>query len=181
MRHVYHLSPIRLLSMALLWLAMVLPLLGFAVVYRRDPADLAAFSAAATIVTLIFLPIGAIVWQSRLVLTPEGIAHHQFGYTVRSPWNQLQALTLDPGSEALVLAEPGTRSSWRRVSVRWGGLFAPADLRGWIGDADLMAGGRLIPIAPFMAHWRRGALREDLRRWAPQLFAANIESTRQSA
>ena len=177
MRHVYHLSPIRLLSMPLLWLAMVLPLLGLAVAYRRDPADLAAFTAAAIIVTLIFLPIGAIVWQSRLVLTPEGIAHHQFAYTVRSPWKQLQALTLDPGTEALVLAEPGTRSRWFGVLVRWGGVFAPVDPRGLIGDVDLMADGRLILIAPFMAHWRRGPLREDLRRWAPHLFAANIEAT----
>jgi hypothetical protein len=112
-------------------------------------------------ITVLFAPFVAITWQSRLVLTEQGIAHHQLGYTVRSSWQNLQALSLNPG--ALLLEQPGTQSALLRWSSKLaGGVVA--------SDAKALSEGRLIVLAPFMAHYHRGPLREDLVRCAPQLF-----------
>ncbi len=117
------------------------------------------------------LPLFGIIWRSRLVLTSEGIEHHQFGYTVRSSWANLESLSLSPGTEALYLREPGTTSRLLPVSVRLLGLIGLAD--GLVGDATSMAEGRMIFLGPFMARWKRGPLRDDVLRWAPDLFDTN--------
>jgi hypothetical protein len=117
---------------------------------------------AFALVTAIFAPFNAVAWQSRLVLTEQGIAHYQLGYTVRSTWQNLKALSLTPGAEALHLNEPGTQSALLRWSSKLaGGVVA--------SDAKALGEGKLIVLAPFMAHYRRGPLREDLMRCAPQL------------
>jgi hypothetical protein len=171
--HVYHLSLPRLLLLPLFWGATVGPMLALAASASSTADETRVFVLTALIVTLIMLPFYALAWQSRLVLTPEDIAHHQFGYTVRSRWDNLQALSLVAGAQALVLEQPGTRSRLLRWSARWMSSAVPVIADGVFGDCDLLAEGRLILLAPFMAHWRRGPLRDDLLRWAPQLFEAD--------
>jgi hypothetical protein len=124
---------------------------------------------ACLIITLIMLPFCFVTWLSRLVLTPGGIVHHQLGYTVQSTWANLEALQLTPGSEALYLREPGTRSTLLRLSAKLVGNAA-RNAQSVIGDPAALAEGRLIFLAPFMRHWKRGPLREDLLRCAPHLF-----------
>lgn len=181
-RHVYHLSTARLMLLPAAWLAMMalllVPLLSSNppnaagdAASDASPTDAALWVGAAAL-TLILLPFVAITWHARLVLTPEGIAHHQFGYTVRSAWDNVLALDLRAGREGLVLARPGTGSQLLRWSARAVARVAPGPVDGLIGEPQALSQGRLIFLAPFMQHWRRGPLRDDLRRWAPQLFAA---------
>ena len=169
--HVYHLSLARLLPLPLLWavLTATLLLLGLSGP-ASDPNESDAFVFVALVLTLIMLPFFALLWQSRLVLTAEGIAHHQFGYTVRSSWSNLKALSLVPGQQALVLDAPGTRSSLLRWSARILPAMVPISADALVGDTQALAEGRLILLAPFMTHWKRGPLRDDLLHWAPQLF-----------
>lgn len=169
-RHVYHLNLSRLLIVPLLWALLMVPLLWLGLSDSPDPNENEAFLATAGGFTLIMLPFLALVWQSRLVLTPEGIAHHQFGYTVRSSWANLRLLTLVPGREALVLERPGTRSKLLRWSTGMAPAFIPGSADAVLGDVDALAEGRLILLAPFMAHWKKGPLRDDIARWAPHLF-----------
>jgi len=61
---------------------------------------------------------------------------------------------------------------WNREPAH---LSAHLDRRAWdlcAGDAAAVADGRVIALAPFMADWKKGPLREDLQRWAPHLFDA---------
>ena len=173
-RHVYHLSPLRLLPLPLVW-ALIIGLLILAGLDAPSlsSAEARAFTLTAGIFTLIMLPFFAILWQSRLVLTPEGITHHQFGYSVRSNWSNLESLILARGAESLVLREPGTHSGLLKLSAR----LLPVIVLGsrLFGDPGALAAGRLILLGPFMSRWKRGSLHDDLRRWAPQLFDSSGE------
>lgn len=160
-RRVYHLSRGRLLLLPATWGLFAGMFLLSAV---ADPGeDRVAMLLAAVALTAIFAPFVAITWHSRLVLTEWGISHYQFGYTVRSSWQNLQALSIDPGGGALYLKEPGTRS----VLLRWSSKVAGGVVA---SDAEALGQGRLILLTPFMSHYHRGPLREDLMRYAPQLF-----------
>lgn len=172
-RHVYRLNLARRLLLPVIWGLIVGPLLALSASAGGTLAETRSFAVAALLVTLILLPFCALGWHSRLVLTPEGIAHHQFGYTVRSRWDNLQALCLAPGAQSLLLTQPGTDSRLLRWSARLMASVVPAIADGLFGDVDLLAQGRVILLAPFMASWRRGPLRDDLRRWAPHLFEAD--------
>jgi len=168
-KHVYHLGLGRLLVLPLLWLPVFLLLVGMSL---AEPEQGEAFLLTALVFTLIVLPFAWVTWHSRLVLTEDGIAHHQLGYTVRSSWSNLQSLSLEPRCEALYLTEPGTKSRLLRWSSQLLGSGAPGAMRSVIGDPRALAEGRLIFLAPFIVHYRRGPLRHDLVRAAPQLFDA---------
>lgn len=167
-RRIYRLSFARLLPLPVFWGLTVGGLLWLSAtaetLQERD-----AFLLTSGLLTLIFLPFIWIVWSSRLVLTSEGLAHHQFGYTVRSSWQNLETLHLVAGSEALQLKEPGTRSGLLRAAATLmeGRMPVPQQAR---GGGNLLAEGRLILLTPFMQHWKSGALRADLERHAPHLF-----------
>jgi hypothetical protein len=170
-RHTYHLNPLRLAVMPVLWGALT----GlFLVLWLLEPSsspDRSLYLTLAGILSAILLPFVAVGWQSRLVLTHEGIAHHQLGYTVRSSWQNLTHLSLEPRAEGLYLAESGTRSKLLRAAAS---AAAPtlASARSVVGDVHALREGRFIFLAPFMSHWKRGPLRDDVMRCAPHLFTA---------
>lgn len=172
-RHTYHLNPGRLLFLPIAWGVIVASLLALG--GESDGGSESRLIRVTCLTgTLIVLPFCFVIWQSRLVLTPTGIAHHQLGYTVDSTWANLDALKLSRGSEALYLREPGTRSTLLRRSTKLIGRSARG-AHGVIGDPGALAEGRLIFLAPFMRHWERGPLREDLLRCAPHLFNGGTE------
>ena len=170
--HTYHLSWPRFLPLIGVWLVvLVLLLLPFAAEPVPDQEDARALLWTALIVTVLLAPAFGMLWQSRLVLTETGITHYQLGYTVRSSWANTQTLCLSRGVESLILRDPGTSSRVLHFSVRALQAVVPT-IAGSFGDPEALAQGRLIALAPFMSHWRRGPLRRDLERWAPHLFEA---------
>jgi hypothetical protein len=172
-RRVYHLSRIRLLIFPIIWVVGVTfcSYLVFSSGEALTPQANQTLFILIGGVTVFCLLFFGVIWQSRLVLTLEGIAHHQLGYTVRSSWANLESLALDWGKQRLILSKPGTRSRLLKTSSEI--LDAIPVTRDFTGDSTAFEEGRLISISPFMAHWKRGPLREDLRRFAPQLFDAN--------
>ena len=152
-----------------MWGLFVLPMAWMALVSPADDPDRRVMALMSVILTLICLPFFGILWQSRLVLTPEGIAHHQLGYTVRSTWANLEAIHLERGSQALYLEVPGTRSRLLRLAAGAVGGAMPG-MESVIGNPQMLAQGRAIMLFPFMQHWKRGPLREDIERCAPHLF-----------
>ena len=106
------------------------------------------------------------------MVTESGIAHHQFGYTIRSTWANLQSLSLEGGREGLYLLQPGTRSKLLRWSARsLDGLLGAFGFPPFAGDRDgALAAGRFITLNPFTQHLKIGTLLSDLQRHAPQLF-----------
>jgi hypothetical protein len=168
---VYRINPARLLVLPAVWLGFVSLLLGW---FGRSaaPGDAAAGVGAAVILTLIFAPIFYLtVWRARLELDSAGISQFQFGYTIRSSWANLEHLSLQPGAEGLYLREPGTDSRLLRGSVKVvQGVSHVTGVGSVIGDAEALAQGRFIALMPFTSHLRDGPLRQDLERWAPQLF-----------
>ncbi len=171
-RRVYHLGAARLCLLPLLWLAIVMPLLWLAAGERTSTDEAHAFGVAAALFSLVMLAFQAIAWHSRLVLTPAGVAHHQFGYTIRSDWHNVCSLDVAPGAQGLWLRRPGTHSRLLYWSTRFTGASMPRTAAALFVDVDHLATGRLVLLSPFMAHWRRGTLRADLLRWAPHLFDA---------
>ena len=172
-RRVYHLSRIRLLVFPIIWVVggIFCSYLVFSSGEAFTPQANRTLFFLIGGVTVFVLPFLGIIWQSRLVLTSEGIAHHQLGYTVRSTWANLESLSLDWGKQRLILSKPGTRSRLLKTSSEI--LDAIPMTRDFTGDSTSFEEGRLISISPFMSHWKRGPLREDLLRFAPQLFDAN--------
>jgi hypothetical protein len=164
---VYHLSPSRLWLIPGMWAAIVLPLLWLCA-QAQTPGEAVPFSAGAAMVTVVFGLAQVVAWRSRLELSPSSIVHHQFGYTIRSPWDNVVAVIDGGGAKHLVLGRPGTRSALLRLLAPIGAAIVPGGDELY-GDVQLLAEGRLITLEPFMAHWRRGPLREDLRRFAPHL------------
>lgn len=174
---IYRINRGRLLVLPAVWLMFVVVLTGF-LGRSTVPGEAAAGVAGAGILTLIFGPIFYFtVWRSRLELDAQGIAHHQFGYTVRSSWANLERLSMQPGMEGLYLTEPGVRSPLLRGSTRiLQDIGQLAGLGRFVGDMDALAQGRYITLTPFTDHLRGGPLSRDLERWAPQLFAAEAAS-----
>lgn len=169
-RHVYHLSWPRLLPIPLIGLAV---LVMFTLTLFPGAGGWAQWKLYLIVLAGVMVFFGAfflITWQSRLVLTPEGIAHHQFGYTIRTTWENVQFITMGRGVQGLILRQPGTHSRLLRGSLAVMDTTMPGLSGGLVGHPRELAQGRLILLAPFMYHWKKGPLREDLRRWAPQLF-----------
>jgi hypothetical protein len=169
-RHVYRLNAARLLLLPIVGLSFCALLAGAGLSDPSDAESMRVYLLTAGILTVIMLPFIGVLWQSRLVLTHEGIAHHQLGYTVRSTWQNLEALSLERRAESLYLHEPGTRSKLLRGSSNLVGAATPGRANSVVGDTAALSQGRLIFLAPFMSHWKRGPLQEDLRRCAPHLF-----------
>ncbi|MDQ6621586.1 MAG: hypothetical protein M3Z31_18155 [Pseudomonadota bacterium] len=166
----YHVSRARLLALPIIW-AVMMALLAVGLLSAPGPEQYSQFELGACLVTLILLPFIAITWHSRLAVSPEGITHHQWAYAVRSSWSNVSALSLRPNAQALLLSEPGTHSPLLRVSGKLLSLMSVSPGLG--GDVESLSDGRLILLAPFMAHWTRGPLKDDIHRWAPHLLDAN--------
>jgi hypothetical protein len=170
--HVYRINTTRLLVLPAIWLLFVAMLLG-TLGRGTLPGEAAAGFVAAGILTLVLGPMFYLtVWRSRLELDAQGIAHHQFGYTVRSSWSNLERLSMEPGMEGLYLREPGHDSALLRGSTRFlQRLSTLTGMPSFIGDADALAQGRFIALMTFTSQLHGGPLSRDLERWAPQLFA----------
>jgi hypothetical protein len=167
--HVYHLNPIRLVVIPAIGLGFVALLIAALVFPDADGDD--GLWWAVGLVALVFAAAFLIVWKSRLELTDEGIVHYQFGYTVRSTWENVESISLVRGAEGLYLREPGTHSALLRGSSQLLNIaMRVSALPSVVGDPAALAAGRFVALMPFTRHLNGGPLSRDLQRWAPHLF-----------
>jgi hypothetical protein len=160
----YHVSPLR---RWLLWIA-IGPILAvlLALGLTGDAADRPAFLATAGLVFLILLPFHLIVGSTRLVLSETGVRLRQAGYRLEAGWADIEDLDLTPRREGFVTHEPmAGKGAARLARFRVSPLYDAEQQR-------LIAERRLIPIDAFAWHLRRGAMREDIERFAPHLAKA---------
>jgi hypothetical protein len=155
------------------WLLFSIALIGSALTSHMS-REVAAAWYTEIMLTGVVLPLLLVTWCSRLELSEAGITHHQCTYRIESTWENVAALTLGPGPEGLLLRQRGGAGWFLRYSLEMLRIFGVANAFG--GQA--LAEGRFIALAPFMAHWRKGPLRDDLRRMAPHLFAAERQRNR---
>jgi len=98
--------------------------------------------------------------RTSLVLTPHGIEYHNPNLALRTSWSNVERIVEDALAPRLLLREP--------VLVE---RSAGAGRRGPTGQAV----GQVIPLRLF-GYSRQSALGQDLRRFAPFLFASTERS-----
>ena len=96
--------------------------------------------------------------QIRLVISPEGIEYYQVGYSVKTTWSNVARVGEIPAgrimAEGLILHEPA--------------LFVD----NWLsGVKYIQTRGKLIPLSLFKRDWLDSNLGQDIRKYAPHLFA----------
>jgi hypothetical protein len=96
--------------------------------------------------------------QIRLVISPEGVEYYQVGYSVKTAWNNVARVGEIPAgrimTEGLILYEPA--------------LFVD----NWLsGVKYIQTRGKLIPLSLFKRDWLDSELGQDIKKYAPHLFA----------
>lgn len=166
---VYHLSPLRL------WLApgilvviglfiLVLPILDSTA--PDNTKNLAFYMGIA------FLAFAAVMYlilrYTRLVLSADGVNLYQFGYKLKTDWDNVAVLYAEPGAEGLVLHHsmdcPGARilNDYRHTKIKDENLYNDEQIQ-------LIAEYRFIPLNAFGYWLKNGQLRDDLIHRAPGL------------
>jgi len=154
--------------------AIILPLLAGAVALR-DPAICVSALVVAVILGSIF---GVAGWAyPKLRVYPQGISRHDIGYTLSTTWGNVEALWEDPATAGLVLRYPmETRAAFRfanaaeAASFRGLPFYPPEAL-------SLIRERRFIPLEVFSYWFRKGDLLHEIRRHAPALGVALIETS----
>jgi hypothetical protein len=168
-QQVYHLGTSRFLYPAIL-LALVL-VLGVGLQQPFDPR-LALICTAAF---LVIFGIAALLLYDgiRLVVSDEGIEYRNMGFHVDS----LARITLRRSATEALLRRDGLQTSgWFRVGMAL--LPATSALRFVSGHGyrsstvDMSVYSHAIPVGHFSG-WKRGSLREEIQRRAPQAFSTN--------
>jgi hypothetical protein len=101
----------------------------------------------------------------RLVVSAEGLAQHQIGWTIRTTWENVARLERGRGMLGFVLTAPLTGRGAAALRV---GRFLPA----WYSAEQdgFVEEGRWFPLEPFAWQFRHGNLADDIRRCAPRLL-----------
>jgi hypothetical protein len=134
-----------------------------------------------TVVVLVLFVLPLIgIRRIRLVLAPGGIAYHAWGYTVRSPWENIARVgeqrAYHQRVEGFILRRPAlTRAWWMRAYQRTQGIVLVASSLSYpemrrVADPALAREGTCVPIPEWLgANWRDGPLGQALRELAPQV------------
>ena len=98
--------------------------------------------------------------QIRLVISPEGIEYYQVGYSVRTTWENVERIGEIPAgrimAEGLILYEHA--------------LF----VEHWLtGLKYIQTRSQVITLSLFRRDWLNSELGQDIRKYAPHLFARN--------
>ena len=115
----------------------------------------------------IFICFGIFGWalvsyswarHTRLVVSPDGIEYYTPYQSIRTAWDDIESVGRVPMfsfyGEGLFLRRPALRGKkW----LNW--------------DVRLMQLDRFVPLSPFLKQWRDSELGQDVRRYAPSLFA----------
>jgi hypothetical protein len=162
---VYYMSTVRKRFLLGVWLAFTLP---FAIggLYVSDKALLFVSVMTGCILGFVFAITGW--WYPRLVIDSKGVALHQIGYTLRTGWDNVEAVLLTRGSEGLVLREPlnsigaGTQAGFSNISYMGATYYG-------LTQRELIDQRRFIPIEVFAYWFKHGDLWDRMILHAPQL------------
>lgn len=141
----------------------------------------AAGLGLATIVIfwLCVLPFFAIR-AIRLVVSPSGLAYQAWGYSVRTPWENVASVSrrrVDGAPrEGFHLRQPALHTAWwmraylrAQPAVLLAGILRYPEMRGVVGPRPAFEGS-FIPIPAWLGEdWRAGPLAQALRAFAPNL------------
>jgi hypothetical protein len=157
---VYPLNPVRRWMIRLLCAPFILG--GPAMVIFCKPEDRVGASVLAGFLILFGIGFYWLLSRARLEASPAGVKLRLLGYTLETPWSNVQRLRMDRGQEAFVTEAPMTC---------YGAVCLAATGAGGAYDQtarSLMSEKRYIPIEAFS--WQlRHELGDDLRRFAPHL------------
>lgn len=139
---------------------LVLGALAIAFAYFSTRSLLSTAFCALPIALFFLLAISYVSYLARrtsLVLAPDGLEYHTPNLTLRTAWDNVERLVDEPLAPRLVLRRPvlpdlHTRTARARVAER-------------------PAAGRVVPLRLF-GYARGSQLAQDLRRYAPHLFAS---------
>jgi hypothetical protein len=96
--------------------------------------------------------------QIRLVISADGIEYYQVGYSVRTSWENVARIGEIPAgrimAEGLILYES---------ALTVDKLFS--------GVKYIQTRGQVIPLSLFKRDWLNSKLGQDIRKYAPHLFA----------
>lgn len=112
----------------------------------------------ATLVFCLAALMAYSAFQIRLVISPEGIEYHQVGYNVRTTWNNLARIE---------------KIRAGRIMVDGLTLYEPAlYVDKWLsGIKYIQTRGQVIPLSLFKHDWLDSELGQDIKKYAPHLFA----------
>jgi hypothetical protein len=123
----------------------------FAVFLRLSPVFIVFVSCLA-----LLMAYSAV--QIRLVISPEGVEYYQVGYSVRTSWDNVARIGEIPAgrimAEGLVLYESA--------------LFVD---RLFSGVKYIQTRGQVIPLSLFKRDWVDSDLGQEIKKYAPHLFA----------
>ncbi len=96
--------------------------------------------------------------QIRLVISPEGVEYYQVDYSVKTTWNNVARVGEIPAGrimvEGLILYESA--------------IFVDS----WLsGVKYIQTRGKLIPLSLFKREWLDSELGQNIKKYAPHLFA----------
>ena len=96
--------------------------------------------------------------QIRLVISPEGVEYYQVGYSVRTTWKNVARIGEIPAgrlmAEGLILYESGLSVAELFSKVKY-----------------IQTRGQVIPLSLFKRDWVESGLGQEIRMYAPHLFA----------
>jgi len=167
-RSVYHVSPLRLWTVPVIFVVIAVFMLTLTV-SNGGTATTRMFAMWMGIFFLAFAGVMyLIISRTRLVLAVDAVSLHQFGYTLETEWSNVSCLYDEPGAEGLVLQESmvcsgaSTLAANRYAQSQPGVSFYNEEQIRLIGEH------RFIPIEAF-AYWMNRGLHDDLTRRAPAL------------
>jgi hypothetical protein len=157
-------------------------LFGWALLNADRPPDTATWAVAIIGSALLFVLCMAIyvgMTRVRLEVSRQGIAYHSLGYKVAATWDNIAAIgEVQVGRytyEGLLLRESGLQvSEWLRAGTAAYpvmSIIAALSGRPIPPMQTLESYGRGIPLGLFVTDWRRSALGDDIRRYAPEIAA----------
>jgi hypothetical protein len=167
-RSVYHVSPLRLWTVPIIFVAIAAFMLTLAGTNGGTPTT----RTIALGMGIFFLLFGAVMYfivrRTRLVLTAEGVRLHQLGYVLEAEWSNVVCLYDFSHAEGLVLQEPMASHGARTLAANRYAQSQPGVSFYSDEQIQLIAQHRFIPIEAF-AYWMEKGLRDELTRRAQSL------------
>ena len=162
---VYHISPGRRIFGAFCYGPCIAG--GLALAIFLPPADRAFGCGLGGFMALVGVGLYWLIDRTRLEISSAGVRLRQLGFTIETPWTNVEQIRIVRGQEAFVTAAPVEGKGAARLAAMGGSPIYDSTA------LALIAQRRLIPIEAFAWHLRREPFAGDLKRFAPHLEMAH--------